>query len=164
MISMIRIDDRLIHGQVAVMWSKQLGVSRILVASDKIAANDMQVNALKMAAPAGIKAFVLPIQKAADLINDPRAASMKILVLSNNPKDIYEVLQKINEKPLLNLANYGRIGGEPLSEKQKLTETVYVTNEDKEIFNKIFNMGYDFEYQPLPSDAKQSLKELLRGK
>lgn len=70
MISMIRIDDRLIHGQVAVMWSKQLGVSRILVASDKIAANDMQVNALKMAAPAGIKAFVLPIQKAADLIND----------------------------------------------------------------------------------------------
>ncbi|NOW05189.1 PTS system mannose/fructose/N-acetylgalactosamine-transporter subunit IIB [Clostridium beijerinckii] len=164
MISMIRIDDRLIHGQVAVMWSKQLGVSRILVASDKIAANDMQVNALKMAAPAGIKAFVLPIQKAADLINDPRAASMKILVLSNNPKDIYEVLQKINEKPLLNLANYGRIGGEPLSEKQKLTETVYVTNEDKEIFNKIFNMGYDFEYQPLPSDSKQSLKELLRGK
>ncbi|CUU49359.1 PTS system mannose/fructose/N-acetylgalactosamine-transporter subunit IIB [Clostridium beijerinckii] len=164
MISMIRIDDRLIHGQVAVMWSKQLGVSRILVASDKIAANDMQVNALKMAAPAGIKAFVLPIQKAADLINDPRAASMKILVLSNNPKDIYEVLQKINEKPLLNLANYGRIGGEPLSEKQKLTETVYVTNEDKEIFNKIFNMGYDFEYQPLPSDAKQSLKELLGGK
>lgn len=161
---MIRIDDRLIHGQVAVMWSKQLGVSRILVASDKIAANDMQVNALKMAAPAGIKAFVLPIQKAADLINDPRAASMKILVLSNNPKDIYEVLQKINEKPLLNLANYGRIGGEPLSEKQKLTETVYVTNEDKEIFNKIFNMGYDFEYQPLPSDAKQSLKELLGGK
>lgn len=94
----------------------------------------------------------------------PRAASMKILVLSNNPKDIYEVLQKINEKPLLNLANYGRIGGEPLSEKQKLTETVYVTNEDKEIFNKIFNMGYDFEYQPLPSDAKQSLKELLGGK
>lgn len=163
MISMIRIDDRLIHGQVAVMWSKQLGISRILIASDKIAANDMQVNALKIAAPAGIKAFVLPIQKAADLINDPRTASMKILVLSNNPKDIYEVLQKINEKPLLNLANYGRIGGGPLSEKRKLTETVYVTNEDKEIFNKIFDMGYDFEYQPLPSDAKQSLKELLGG-
>jgi len=163
MISMVRIDDRLIHGQVAVMWSKQLGISRIVVASDKIAANEMQVNALKMAAPAGIKAFILPIQKAVDLLNDPRAASMKILVLSNNPKDIYEVLQGINEKPLLNLANYGRIGG-ALSDKQKLAETVYVTEEDKEVFKKIFDMGYDFEYQPLPSDTKQSLKELLGGK
>lgn len=163
MISMVRIDDRLIHGQVAVMWSKQLGISRIVVASDKIAANEMQVNALKMAAPAGIKAFVLPIQKAVELVNDPRAASMKILVLSNNPKDIYEVLQGINEKPLLNLANYGRIGG-ALSEKERITDTVYVTNDDKEIFRKIFDMGYDFEYQPLPSDSKQSLKEILGGK
>ena len=163
MISMVRIDDRLIHGQVAVMWSKQLGISRIIVASDKIAANEMQVNALKMAAPAGIKAFIMPIKKAVDLLNDPRAASMKILVLSNNPKDIYEVLQGINEKPLLNLANYGRIGG-ALSDKQKLAETVYVTEEDEEVFKKIFDMGYDFEYQPLPSDTKQSLKELLGGK
>lgn len=163
MISMVRIDDRLIHGQVAVMWSKQLGISRIVVANDKIAANDMQSSALKMAAPAGIKAFILPVQKAVELLNDPRAASMKILVLSNNPKDIHEVLQGVNEKPLLNLANYGRIGG-ALSEKEKLTDTVYVTSEDKEIFNKIFDMGYDFEYQPLPSDQKQSLKQLLGGK
>lgn len=164
MISMIRIDDRLIHGQVAVMWSKQLGISRIVVASDKIAANEMQVNALKMAAPAGIKAFVMTIKKAVELLNDPRAASMKILVLSNNPRDAYEVLQGIDEKPLLNLANYGRIGGGPLYEKQKLTETVYVTDDDKEIFKNIFDMGYDFEYQPLPSDQKQSLKQLLGGK
>jgi PTS system mannose-specific IIB component len=164
MISMVRIDDRLIHGQVAVMWSKQLGISRIVVASDKIAANDMQVSALKMAAPAGIKAFILPVQKAVELLNDPRAASMKILVLSNNPKDIYEVLQGITEKPLLNLANYGRIGGGPLGEKDKITETVYLTNDDKEIFKKVFDMGYDFEYQPLPSDSKKSLKELLGGK
>lgn len=163
MISMVRIDDRLIHGQVAVMWSKQLGISRIIVASDKIAANDMQVNALKMAAPAGIKAFVLPIQKAVELVNDPRAKDMKILVLSNNPKDIYEVLQGIKEKPLLNISNYGRIGGS-ISEKEKVTDTVYVTNDDKEIFKNIFDMEYDFEYQPLPSDPKQSLKQLLGGK
>jgi PTS system mannose-specific IIB component len=123
----------------------------------------MQLTALKMAAPAGIKVFVLSIQKAVDLINDSRAVSMKILVLSDNPQDIYEVLKKINEKPLLNLANYGWIGSGRLSEKKKLTETVYVTNEDKEIFNKIFDMGHDFQYQPSPSDAKQSLKVLLEA-
>lgn len=164
MISMIRIDDRLIHGQVAVMWSKQLGVSRIVVASDKIAANEIQANALKMAAPAGIKAFVLPIKKAVDLVNDSRAKDMKILIVSNNPSDIHEVLKGVNEKPLLNIANYGRIGGGVLSDKDKITETVYVTDEDRRIFSEIFGMGYDFEYQPLPSDNKQSLKQLLGGK
>lgn len=41
MISMMRIDDRLIHGQVAVMWSKELGISRIIVASDAIASNEI---------------------------------------------------------------------------------------------------------------------------
>ena len=54
MIKMMRVDDRLIHGQVAVMWSKELGIQRIIVASDTIAANTIQVNALKMAAPAGV--------------------------------------------------------------------------------------------------------------
>ena len=34
MIKMMRVDDRLIHGQVAVMWSKELGIQRIIVASD----------------------------------------------------------------------------------------------------------------------------------
>lgn len=55
MISMVRIDDRLVHGQVAVKWSKQLSVSRIVVVSDSIAQNEIQVSALKMAAPANCK-------------------------------------------------------------------------------------------------------------
>lgn len=42
MISLVRIDDRLIHGQVAVVWTKHLGVNRILVANDQIVNNEVQ--------------------------------------------------------------------------------------------------------------------------
>lgn len=119
MITMMRVDDRLIHGQVAVMWSKELRIQRIIVASDAIAANELQVSALKMAAPAGVKAAILPIDKAAGVINDPRAKDMRILVISNNPEDLLKVAEKIEEKPVLNVANYGRIGGN-LSEKTKV--------------------------------------------
>lgn len=73
MISMMRIDDRLIHGQVAVMWSKELGINRIIVASDTIASNEIQVSALKMAAPAGVKAAILPINKTIGILSDPRS-------------------------------------------------------------------------------------------
>lgn len=104
----MRVDDRLIHGQVAVMWSKELNIQRIIVASDAIAANELQVSALKMAAPAGVKAAILPIDKAVGIISDPRAKDMRILVISNNPEDLLRVAEKIEEKPVLNIANYGR--------------------------------------------------------
>lgn len=163
MISMIRIDDRLVHGQVAVKWSKQLSVNRIIVVSDSIAKNEIQVSALKMAAPTGVKVVVLGIEKAATIINDPRSDNMKILVVTNDPKNIAELLPLLNQKDLfLNMANYGRIGG-TLSDKEKITETVYLSPEDKTVVKNIFDFGYDFKYQPLPDDTPQSLSQLIGG-
>jgi mannose PTS system EIIAB component len=163
MISMIRIDDRLVHGQVAVKWSKQLSVNRIIVVSDSIAKNEIQVSALKMAAPSGVKVVVLGVEKAANIMNDPRSDDMKILVVTNDPKNVEELLPLLDQKDLfLNMANYGRIGG-ALSDKEKITETVYLSQEDKKAIENISAMGYDFKYQPLPDDTPQSLKQLIGG-
>lgn len=164
MIKMMRVDDRLIHGQVAVMWTKELGIERIIVASDKVAANSIQVSALKMAAPAGVKAAILPIEKAAGILNDPRSAGMNILVISNTPEDLLEVAEKIAERPVLNVANYGRIGGGNLSEKTKITESVYVTEDDREVLKKIQDLGIEVIHQPLPSDTRENFMKLLEGK
>lgn len=164
MIKMMRVDDRLIHGQVAVMWSKELGIQRIIVASDTIAANDIQVSALKMAAPAGVKAAILPIDKAVEILSDPRAQEMKILVISNNPEDLLKVAEKIEEKPVLNVANYGRIGGGALSSKTKISESVYVTDHDRDVVEKIHALGIEIIHQPLPSDGRQDFMKLLGGK
>lgn len=164
MIKMMRVDDRLIHGQVAVMWSKELGVERIIVASDVVASNSLQVSALKMAAPAGIKAAILPIEKAVGILNDPRSEAMKILVISNNPEDLLKVLQGIKERPVLNVANYGRIGGGDLSSKTKVSESVYVTEHDREVIEKLKETGVELIHQPLPSDTRQNFIKLLEGK
>lgn len=163
MITMMRVDDRLIHGQVAVMWSKELNIQRIIVASDTIAANELQVSALKMAAPAGVKAAVLPIDKAVGIIDDPRAKDMRILVISNNPEDLLQVAEKIQEKPVLNIANYGRIGGN-LSEKTKVAESVYLTEHDKDVIEKIAGLGIEIIHQPLPSDARQNFQKMTGGR
>lgn len=162
MISMIRIDDRLVHGQVAVKWSKELGISRIVVVSDSIAKNEIQVSALKMAGPSGVKVAVLSLEKAIAILNDPRSEQLKILVVTNEPKYVAGLVPKLKEKPMLNMANYGRIGGS-LSDKEKITETVYLSEEDKETLKEIFDAGYDFSYQPLPDDTPQSLKSLIGG-
>ena len=59
MIKMVRIDERLIHGQVAMIWTKQLGVDRIIVVNDKAANDPIMTSTLKMAAPDRAKAIIL---------------------------------------------------------------------------------------------------------
>ena len=161
MITMLRVDDRLIHGQVAVMWSKALEVQRILVVSDEIAKNEIQTSALLMAAPSGVKASVVSLEKGLRILNDPRSESLRILVVVNQPKYVYELTQALAEKPIVNVANYGRIGG-TLSSKQKISDTVYLTGDEKDLLSEVVDLGNEVIHQPLPNDPKLLLKDLMK--
>ena len=160
MITMARVDDRLIRGQVAVKWSKELNISRIIVASDSIAKNAVQVAALKGAAPAGVKAAILPIEKAQGILTDPRSKDMRILLVSNDPRDILAVFKGIEERPVLNVANYGRING-PLSGKEKISDSAYLTDEDKTVLHEISDMGVEIIHQPVPENDRKDLMKLI---
>lgn len=59
-ITAVRIDGRLIHGQVANLWTTKLGVTRIMVIDDQVAASDIEKAGLKLARPAGVDLSVLP--------------------------------------------------------------------------------------------------------
>jgi len=62
----IRIDERLIHGQVAAFWTNTLKATRIMVIDDSASRDDVQKMALKMACPAGVKLSILSIEKAVE--------------------------------------------------------------------------------------------------
>lgn len=161
MISMIRIDERLIHGQVAFVWTKYLGVNRIIVANDSVAKNDIQKMSLKMAVPDTTKCSILAIDEAINVLNDPRAKTLKILIVVNNPRDARKIVEKVEEVPFVNISNYGLLSRE-LSAKKKVTDTIYVTDEDIEEFNKILKYGKRVEYQIVPTSQVKSLEGLLK--
>ncbi len=62
MIQLLRVDDRLIHGQVAVYWVKAVNASTIVVASDKYAENSVLKMSLNVGKPAGVKMPILTIE------------------------------------------------------------------------------------------------------
>ena len=66
MIKALRIDHRLVHGQVAFTWTHFLGATRIIVIDDKAAGDDFQKMALNMAKPAGVKLNVFSVAKAVE--------------------------------------------------------------------------------------------------
>ena len=53
MIKKLRVDYRLVHGQVAISWSRALGVDCILVANDEVAKDEMRQSMLRISKPQG---------------------------------------------------------------------------------------------------------------
>ena len=72
MIKLTRIDDRLVHGQVAFTWVPALGVNCLLVANDKVAKDEFMKMTLGLAKPAGTKLLVKSLHEAAEFLNDKK--------------------------------------------------------------------------------------------
>src|ERR1700749_5247210 len=87
MIKLTRIDDRLVHGQVAFTWVPALGVDCLLVVNDKIAKDEFQKMALNLAKPAGTKLLVKTIPDAIVFLHDEKNGKLKILVLIGSIRD-----------------------------------------------------------------------------
>ena len=77
MIALLRIDERLIHGQVATSWSKALDIDTIVCASDEAAQNPLKKKMLLIAAPPGKKTHVRSVDEVIGLLQDPRAERMR---------------------------------------------------------------------------------------
>lgn len=159
-IAALRIDDRLIHGQVAMTWTKQLKVKGIIVANDDAANDDTQKMALKMAVPSGIKVLIKPVEEAIRVLNHPRASEMRILVLTRTVKDALRVRQQVGEIDFLNLGNTGRFDGIDISEKTVLTATVMLTAEEKECLKRLIELDPGICLQQVPNDEKKFVKDV----
>ena len=159
MIKMVRIDDRLIHGQVAVVWSKQLGIDRIVVANDSVANNQVQAATLKMAAPSNVKCNIMTVTDACDVLSDPRSKDMKVLVITNNPADARAVCERALDIELFDVGNYGLVAG--AAGKRKIADTFYVDDEDTVNLKAIVDLGIPAVYQLVPTIPAKQLSELL---
>ena len=161
LISLLRVDDRLIHGQVAVVWSHYLGVNRIIVANDEILDNKVQVMALKMSVPDGIKPFFVSVDQGIQLMNNPKSAKLKIMVVVNKPQDALKIAQNISDIPMINLGNYGRVGSENMQGKKQLSKNLFITEDDEKVLRELLATNIKINVQPVPSDPDIQLSSLL---
>ncbi len=163
MITFFRIDERLIHGQIAIKWSKHTGVSHIVVANDAAAANPLIQKSLMMAAPAGIKTAIKTIEESIVLINDPRATSLKIMVLVNNPKDAVTIIEQVKNIPFINVGNYGRIAPDvPGKPRKAYGRNIYCNEMEVEEFRKLVATGLKCIYQTTPEEAAEDVSRIFK--
>jgi fructoselysine and glucoselysine-specific PTS system IIB component len=152
MIEQLRVDDRLIHGQVALMWSKVLGTKGIIVANDGAANDKMVAATLKMACPSSQKLLIKTVSDVKQIINDPRSKKMSIFLLVNCVKDalaLVEASQKMIKE--VNIANVGRFVN---SDKAKIFASVELTSDEFEAARKLCTYNIPVFHQVTPIDPK----------
>lgn len=155
MIVKIRIDDRLLHGQVAYSWKSALSYDAIVITSDSAANDDIRKMAIKLCCPDGVKLAIRSISDAATLLKNPKLSSMKVFVICPNPESVHDLLQLIEERPAVNL---GGMQMEP--NKVLFSPAVYVNKEDIEYLDKLVASGIRVEVQEVPSKSMKDYSSL----
>lgn len=157
MIEKLRIDDRLLHGQVAYSWKSAIGYQAIVIASDAAAADEFRKGVIKMCCPEGVKLAVRSVEEAAKLLNNAKLKDMKVFAICGSPADAKGLLKLIEERPVVNL------GGIQMAEGKKLfSRAVYLNEEDLKNLDEIEAEGYTIEVQEVPSTSMSKYTELRK--
>lgn len=152
----VRIDDRLIHGQVATRWSTGLGVSRIMVANDEVANDEMQKGILRMVAPPGINTSIIAKDTAVNNILAEKYAAQKVLMVLKNPMDAIYLIEKGLDIKEINVGNMAL-----RDNTTQIKRSISVTKEEIEAFRKLMDMGVKLTSKMVPDEADSLLKDFM---
>ncbi len=157
-ITLIRIDDRLIHGQVCTGWSKTLKISRIIVVNNKISKDLIRTKLLQQVSPPSINSHVVDIKKFIKVYNNPKYNNDKVLLLFTKPSDIIKIIEKGVKIKSIN------IGGMSYKKnKKQITDSISVNKKDINAFYKLHKMNIELEIRKVPNDKKLNLINILNN-
>ncbi|MEE4411732.1 MULTISPECIES: PTS mannose transporter subunit IIAB [unclassified Serratia (in: enterobacteria)] len=155
-IGLARIDDRLIHGQVATRWTKETNVSRIIVISDEVAADHVRKTLLTQVAPPGVTAHVVDVAKAIRVWNNPKYAGDRVMLLFTNPTDVWRLVEAGVDIKSVNIGGMAFRQG-----KTQVNNAVSVDEKDIEAFKKLNDRGIELEVRKVSSDSRLKMMDLI---
>ena len=154
-----RIDTRLLHGQVATNWTKATHPNRIIVVSDTVSKDELRKKLIEQAAPPGVRAHVIPLDKLVQVYNDPRFGDTKALLLFENPQDALAVIEKGVEIPELNIGSMAHSVG-----KIQINNVLSVDQADVDTYKKLRDLGVKFDVRKVSGDSPSDLFKLIAAK
>ena len=155
-IGLARIDDRLIHGQVATRWTKETGVSRIIVVSDEVAQDHVRSTLLKQVAPPGVTAHVVDVAKMIRVYNNPKYANDRVMLLFTNPTDVERLVEGGVKITSVNIGGMAFRQG-----KTQVNNAVSVDETDIDAFKKLDARGIELEVRKVSNDPRLKMMDLI---
>lgn len=158
MIVLARIDDRLIHGQVTVGWSRFLDIEKIVVLSDEIVNDEMQKSLLAMAVPESAEFDVDSVEGVAAKLADPAYTKRRTLLLAASPSEFRRLVIQFGVKlPEVNVGGQRYASG-----TRKVCDGVLLTDEAWTDLVALRDAGVFVEVRMIPSSVKEDLFKLYK--
>ncbi|HJW21972.1 MAG TPA: PTS sugar transporter subunit IIB [Candidatus Limnocylindrales bacterium] len=146
-LKLVRVDDRLIHGQVVAIWLKALGARRIVIVDDRTARDDFLREILELASPPGVPVEVLEVEpgiaRVRGLVNDPEP----VFVLMRSPVTAVQLREAGIEFPLLNVGGIGAGPG-----RKPLYRNISASPEEIAAMQRLEAMGTKVELRIVEND------------
>lgn len=156
MIKLLRVDDRLLHGQVAFSWTRNLSATDIIIANDDLSKDEFQKMTLKLAKPRGTSLQILNLNESKTIIKKHENSKNNVIVIINNLKDAKEIIDDASFIKSLNLGGLRERGG-----AKRFTGSITLTPDDIEICNTLLEKEIEVEIRQVPEEKKIYLKSLI---
>lgn len=153
---LIRIDDRLIHGQVVQAWVRHTGADCIVVASDEVSEDPLQRSIMEIAVPAPLEVEILKIKEVTSRVLAGYYNHHKTIILFANPQDLLRAMDWGLEPQRVNVGGLHYFKG-----KRLLSSEVALNREEIQAFRMLISKGVILEVRAVPSDKGQNLQGLL---
>lgn len=149
----IRIDDRLIHGQVVNFWIPQLHVERVLIIDDEIAHDKTRKALLKLGCPAGCKASIFEVDKSIEKLKNHIDKGIRVMILARSPQPLLALISSGYSIDRIIVGNMSSKSG-----AKKFKNNVFIGPEEKKAFETLNDLGVGLYFKTSPTDAGEQIK------
>ncbi|MFD1804272.1 PTS sugar transporter subunit IIB [Mixta tenebrionis] len=156
MIKLLRVDHRLLHGQVAFSWTQYIGADCILIANDSVPNDELRKTTIKLAKPPAVKLVIKNIDDAIEAIKSGVTDKYKLLIVVESVNDAWRLAKAVPQIESINLGGIKAREG-----SRNISKAINVLPEEIAQLQELTQAGTEVEIRQVPGDRKQLFTEAL---
>lgn len=148
----LRIDDRLIHGQIVTTWMKEVDTNVIIISNDVLAKDEFTSRMITLAAPPNTKVEVKNIKETVSILAGNKYANDRVMILTKTVEDVYDLYQNGLK---FDYVNVGGMGAK--ANTKVIYRNISVTDKQMELLKELKEKGVEIEFKIVPNEKGMKL-------
>ena len=156
MITLLRVDHRLLHGQVAFSWTQYVGADCILIANDSVPNDELRKTTIKLAKPPSVKLVIKNINDSIEAIKSGVTDKYNLFIVVESVEDAWRLASAVEGIKSINLGGIKAKEG-----ARNISKAINLLPDEIEKLTQLVGNGVEIEIRQVPNDRKQLLAESL---
>lgn len=156
MIKLLRVDHRLLHGQVAFSWTQYIGADCILIANDSVPNDELRKTTIKLAKPPAVKLVIKSIDDAIEAIKSGVTDKYQLFIVVESVTDAWRLATALPEISSINLGGIKAKEG-----SRNISKAINLLPDEITQLQALSQAGKEIEIRQVPGDRKQLFSEAL---